>query len=561
MTGVHSTSPKNHECTPATFSDPLVHGVKVLKILAATATDVRWIPDSEPADPFCNVTITYTHPGFDDQVNVQVWLPFGDDWNERFLGIGGVGFATGVPNGPPMIGAVKSGFAAGTTDGGHEADSPWSAQSWALKSPGNINWPLWNNFAHVAVSDMTYMAKDIIRQFYGKSPEYSYWSGCSTGGRQGLALAQRSPGNYDGILAIAPTVNWAEFLVAMLWPYIVMNQMKQYPRPCELNYIQQQAIKACDLLDGLTDGIISAPDLCTIDARTFVGHEVSCEGHSDPVSITAAAAEVANAVWTGPHHSNDSKGWWFGLSRSARLSGTMNMVNTDCNFGDMGEACIAHPFPIAAEWIKLVLKRDPKFNIDHLTIDQYSRLRHESIQQFSSIMSFNDPDIRLSASTGTKIMTWHGLDDELLPSNGTRKYYEEVLAVDPNAADYYRYYEVPGVEHCLPSGTGPYPYEALQQLRRWVEYGNEPDYIEGMTMAGGKRKICAWPKVARYLGGNENLLESWGCAGGWADDVEAEGRRDRGSEVVVEEAVIQDFVVGDGDAVEREKEEKIRDEL
>ena len=79
-----------------------------------------------------------------------------------------------------------------------------SAENWALTSPGNVNWVLLQDFASIALDDMTNLAKAVVEEFYGTAPKYSYWNGCSTGGRQGLMHAQRYPKSYDGILAVAP---------------------------------------------------------------------------------------------------------------------------------------------------------------------------------------------------------------------------------------------------------------------------------------------------------------------------------------------------------------------
>jgi feruloyl esterase len=48
------------------------------------------------------------------------------------------------------------------------------------------------------------MAKQIVRQFYNQDIKYSYYSGCSTGGRQCLKEAQMFPEDFDGIIAGAP---------------------------------------------------------------------------------------------------------------------------------------------------------------------------------------------------------------------------------------------------------------------------------------------------------------------------------------------------------------------
>ena len=125
------------------------------------------------------------------------------------------------------------------------------AEHWAVPSPGNINWVLLQDFASTALDDMTNLGKDIVAKFYGKVVKYSYWNGCSTGGRQGLIQAQRFPTNYNGIVAIAPAINWDSFLVAELWGQYMMRAEKYYPPACELEVIRKAAIEACDGIDGV----------------------------------------------------------------------------------------------------------------------------------------------------------------------------------------------------------------------------------------------------------------------------------------------------------------------
>ena len=208
--------------------------------------------ERRPLD-FCNVTLTYTHPGLGDNVNVFIWLPL-KNWNGNFLGQGGGGWAAGTEG--ALAPAVSSGYAGANTDTGHTFfgdiyEIGMSAKSWALTSPGNVNWVLLQDFAATGLDDMTHLAKAIVDSFYGKAPKYSYWHGCSTGGRQGLIHAQRYPNNYDGILAAAPAINWASFLVAEFWGQYLMRAEKYFPPTCEFEAIRAAAIEACDEIDGV----------------------------------------------------------------------------------------------------------------------------------------------------------------------------------------------------------------------------------------------------------------------------------------------------------------------
>ena len=253
---------------------------------------------------------SYTHPGWNDTVNVRIWLPFADDWNGRFRGVGGGGWVTGDGD-PALAIAVSGGYSAASTDGGHPNDNV-SPSNWALASSGNLNYPLLQDFAATALADMTLLGQAVTESFYGHKPKYSYWTGCSTGGRQGLMMAQRYPELYDGIIATAPAINWDSFIVAEYWAQHVMNQLGVYPPPCELQAYTKAAVAACDTLDSLDDGVISDPSACNFDPYSIVGQAFSC-GAEDDMNFTKAGATVATAAWTGPVDASGTQQWYLSL--------------------------------------------------------------------------------------------------------------------------------------------------------------------------------------------------------------------------------------------------------
>jgi poly(3-hydroxybutyrate) depolymerase len=119
--------------------------------------------------------------------------------------------------------AASEGFAVVSTDGGHDATTDFG--DWALASPGNVNWVLLQDFAATTLDDAATLGKATVEAYYGKGPTYSYWNGCSTGGRQGHQMAQRYPEQYNGILASASAKNMAEMVMGQGWPQAVMNDL------------------------------------------------------------------------------------------------------------------------------------------------------------------------------------------------------------------------------------------------------------------------------------------------------------------------------------------------
>jgi len=222
-----------YTCTATGIPFPEVFGAEILLLSASSVTNHSvslgqadaHFPINITGLDFCNVSVQYTHPGQNDRINVQVWLPL-RQWNGRFMGTGGGGFATEI-GAWSLPYAVSLGYSAVATDGGHLSDI-FGHVTWALTSPGNINWALLQDFAAVALDDAATIGKAVTTAYYGSHPKYSYWNGCSTGGRQGMMMAQRYPSQYDGILAGAPAINWSRLTLGAYWAQLVMNQLGMY---------------------------------------------------------------------------------------------------------------------------------------------------------------------------------------------------------------------------------------------------------------------------------------------------------------------------------------------
>ena len=122
---------------------------------ASSPSNLRFTQPSVEVEnaTFCNVTITYTHPGQGDSIIVEAWLPPDEEWNGRLQAVGGGGFVTGRsdPSYTAMSGAVGDGYATITSDAG--LGSAPDPTTWALLSPGNVNLYYLQNLASVSLED------------------------------------------------------------------------------------------------------------------------------------------------------------------------------------------------------------------------------------------------------------------------------------------------------------------------------------------------------------------------------------------------------------------------
>ncbi|MFF1605291.1 tannase/feruloyl esterase family alpha/beta hydrolase [Streptomyces mirabilis] len=454
---------------------------------------------------YCEVTVTLTHAGDGDHAKVRTWLPV-SGWNGRFQAIGGAAYLAG-DNGVGLGTAVKNGYAAVSTDAGVKdvLDTDW-----ALNSNGQVNNALLKNFASRSQHEAAVVGKEVVDGVYGKGPAHSYFNGCSTGGRQGYMEAQRYPDDYDGILANAPAVNWDEFEVATLWPQVVMNNEKTYPSKCEFDAFTNAAVKACDSLDGVKDGLVNDLSRCDFDPRTLIGTKVVCDGKE--LTITAADAAVVRKIWDGPRTASGKK-LWSGVPVGADLSALAGLTEPDAD-GNVAGA----PFPVPAAWVKLWVAKDPSLDISKITYSRFTQLFKQSQAEYDKVIGTDDPDLSGFRRSGGKLLTWHGLADQYIPTQGTVQYRERVereMGGAKRVDDFYRLFLAPGTVHCgLNKGDGT--TDDLGALTAWVEHGKAPTTLPAtLTNASQQsvtRDLCNYPRVSRYKGhGDPAVASSFRC--------------------------------------------------
>lgn len=461
--------------------------------------------ESAAVDPndsgICRVTAVTTHPPTGDQVRIWVGIPT-QNWNGRFLGTGGGGFLGGNPNG--VNEPVSLGYASGATDTGHEGGSG----SFAMDATGHLNWQLIRDNAHVGIHEMTVTGKALTEAMYGTAPRYSYFNGCSTGGRQGLMEAQRYPQDYDGIVSAAPAINWPKLMMQSIYGSLLMNEAGHAVAPCKLAATTNAAIEACDGIDGVNDGVIEDPARCDFDPKSLVGTSAG-----DCGTITAADADIIAKLVDGPRR-EDGSFLWYGQAWGAALTALS---------ASRGTPLTPQGFAFTVDWMKYWLTQNPDFDWTTVTHAGYERLWDQSLEQYGIVIGTDNPDLGAFRDRGGKMILWHGWADQLITTYGTIDYYKRVLERMGGAektAEFLRFFLAPGVSHCA-GGAGPNPYGQLDQLLAWVEKGQAPTTLTAARrdQAGAitrSRPLCQYPLVARYLGnGSTDDAANFTCSTGF----------------------------------------------
>lgn len=449
----------------------------------------------------------------------EVWLPPVSEWNDRLLTVGNSGFAGGV-NYPDVIWGLRKGFATVSTNTGHNSSS--SDGSFLTIPEESIDW------GHRALHVSVITAKEIVSVYYSGSlgnKLYSYYAGCSTGGRQGLNAAERYPEDFDGVLSGSAipfqthTASWQIYVALLQYP----STRSSYIPATKWPFVAAAVLQQCDGLDGAVDGVIMDPSKCSIDFNAL-----SCDLGLLNVTACLNDDQTANLkrMYT-PWLTNGTTGDLVnpGISPSGEASFSYLMNGAEPQFGPT--------------YYRNGVYNDSDWDWSTLTVQDV----HLADAINPGGANAYDPDLRPFEARGAKIVQYHGYSDPVIPSLNAPAWYDTVHAFyksigrDQDVENFYRLFMVPGMGHCS-GGAGAWVVDGASQggiappvddashsmlysLVDWVESGGaaSPESVIGTKYVGDvtpliqfQRPLCRWPVVAEYGGeGDVDDPATWSC--------------------------------------------------
>lgn len=421
--------------------------------------------------------------------SIRFKLSLPDQWNNRFVMGGGGGFVGTVQN--SAYNALERGYATAGTDTGHKGSDGRFALDDELAQV---------NFGHVAVHRTAEVSKAIIRAHYGSGPKHSYFLGCSRGGGQAMMESQRYPEDFDGIVAGAPAFHWTGFGATFL-----RIAQAFYPNPGtldktvltrdEVKRLVEDVLRQCDEQDGLKDGIISDPPSVKFNLNAISW--LSDAQRAAIQTIYDGARNQKGPIYPGYPVGSEIE--WFNW-----LVGPISSRSPTPSAG----------FGFGVDIFKYFVFDDPDWDYSKYDFSTWAK----DTRLAASTLNAVDTDLSRFHAHGGKLIIWHGWADAALPTTATIKYYDDLLARDPHAADYTRLYLISGCGHCG-GGPGASTVDWLDTIAQWVEHDQAPDTVVASKPRQGSppvtRPLAPYPKRTVYKGtGDPNDAGSFSVSGG-----------------------------------------------
>ena len=442
----------------------------------------------------------------DKETRFTALLP--DHWNERLFAGGGGGFVGTVDN--QAAASVNQGYATIGTDTGHEG-TPIDA-AWAL---GNRERQV--NFGYLAIHRVTEVAKALIKAYYGRDPRYSYFYGCSNGGRQGLMEAQRYPADFDGIVSCAPALNFTNIATAFVrHDQLLFPDPKALDRaattPANLKLLESRVLARCDTLDGVRDSVLTDPRDCGFKVSELpvcsAGQPASdCVTRAQQTAIEAIHAPTVSQgveVYPGqPFGGEGDPGGW---------RGWITGVDSGLAAATQGRQPSLQ-FAFGTDFFKYFVAGRSDWDYSGYDLAHW----RDDTRAVAEILDADNPDLGAFRRRGGKLILAHGWADPALNPLSTIAYYEQVQTRDPQVRDDVRLFMMPGVLHCA-GGLGPDRVDWFAAIAEWVEHGHAPDRLIAQKLNDdhrvvNARPLCAYPLRAVYDGkGSTTSPESYECS-------------------------------------------------
>lgn len=499
---------------------------------AGRVLETEWLEASKVLPAHCRV-----HVLLPKAVHFELRLP--EPWNGKFLMVGNGGYLGMFFDQSYGLGR---GYATASTDTGHSGPDPKFAFN---------NRAAEIDFAYRAVHITAQAARRLIERFYGRKPDYAYFRGCSTGGRQGLMEAQRFPDDFDGWSIGAPLYDYTDkqtYNASWVTHALFADQRKGYVPSTKLEALGRAVLKRCDGVDGLEDGLIDDPRRCDFDPERQL--ELCPPAQDQPACFSKDQIEAIAKIYNGPpggHYPGHVKGGEWMAAAAGQMTGGWDTYITGImqptreagnSIGQMdrdpygGNEFMPVQMRNAVSFFKFLAFEQDQPDFDVLTDLDFAHVPDTSFM--AQMMNADNPDLDHLRKAGKKMILWHGWADVGLNPLRTIQYFESVqqtIGVDATA-QFLRLFMVPGMYHCE-GGPGPDVFDDLSALEAWVEKDVAPERMDAFKTVGANdfypdrrpagdhraanrwlrsRPLCAYPKVARYRGqGSTERAENFNC--------------------------------------------------
>jgi feruloyl esterase len=495
-------------------------------------------------------------PGKEQQYAIKWQVRLPTAWNGRFFMPGGGGLNGRIPDTTQHL---SEGYAIAANDSGHDNsvntdDMAASAGAFGTDYQARVD------FAYRAIELTTRLAKGFIETYHDKSPEYSYFDGCSMGGREALMVTQRLPEHFDGVVSGDPALRFASVTAKSVYVSQIfgglaerMNIYSMNGVPLanntytnqDLQLVSKAVLNACDALDGLVDGMVNEPLQCTTAVVSPQLAAVQCTAGKTASCLTADQIDTIKRFYAGPVTPTGKRpyhGWMWDPGIAGCTSGTdcnsptstniaggwrtWNLGNYQNNLATAVNTANAYtaarggaaatvvvptppvmPSPVANEALTSYL-----INLD---LDLYVTSMHGTTPEFPvsgyDLFETASTDLSKFRAKGGKLIIYQPQTGGPFSPMAMVDYYQTLNAVNggsaidySNTQSFARLFMMPGAQHC---GGGPSTsnIDAFASVVKWVEEGNAPDRIIGTAPSntpwpGRTRPLCPFPQTAKYVG-------------------------------------------------------------
>lgn len=512
------------------------------------------------------------------QITWQARLP--NAWNSKFHMPGGGGTDGSVPG---TTGRLDEGYAAAANDSGHSNARNNDPLAGGTASFGT-DFQARVDFAYNAIDVTTQTAKALVNLYYGMPPAYSYFEGCSMGGREAMMVTQRFPTYFNGVVSGDPALGFPKAAVKNVYyahqlgalaasmglinsfgvPFVNNTYTLQ-----DLQLVSKAILTACDALDGLADGMVNNSQACTTAVVRPQLDAVQCSGAKTPTCLTGeqittlvnlydkgapnsqGVPQYAKWMWdpgiagctspvdcNAPDSTNIGQGWrsWnigaYNPNFVPNVSSTANGA-TILNLGG-GAVPLIHatppylPSPTANGALTQQLMT---MDLDEMAQRIFATTPDYPVSSWD-LLNTNATDMSPFKNAGGKLVIWQPQSGGPFSPQYMVDWYTEMNSAMRGgkgnfaaAKSFARLFLMPGANHC---GGGPATSNAdfFSPVVNWVENGVAPESIVGTApnatpWPGRTRPLCTYPRYAHYTGsGDINDAANFVCRADTDDDGE-----------------------------------------